>query len=109
MPWLVYEEQVLASVAVAQARAERRRRPLGYKANDGTVLPRPTLSTRTVGMRPAVFVAHLDRDLQVLRTTSMTRSRVGMPVLAADRAVEAPAGSVGPPRLLKGGELEVWL
>ena len=109
MPWLVYEEQVLASVAAAQARAERRRRPLGCKASDGTVLPRPTRSTRTVGMRPAVSVAHLDRDLQVLWTTSMARSRVGMPVLAADRAVEAPAGPVGPPRLLEGGELEVWL
>ena len=39
----------------------------------------------------------------------MARSRVGLPVLAADRAVEAPAGLVGPPRLLEGGELEVWL
>ena len=106
---MVYEEQVLASVAAAQARAERRSRSLGCKGNDGTVLPRPIRSTRTVGMRPAVSVAHLDCDLQVLRTTSMARSRVGMLVLAADRAVEALAGPVGPPRLLEGGELEVWL
>ena len=70
MPWLVYEEQVLASVAVAQARAERHRGSLGCEASAGTALPRPTRSTRTVGMRSAADGAYLDRDLRVLRTTS---------------------------------------
>ena len=109
MPGLVSEEQVLASVAVAQARAERRRGPVGREASDGTVLPRPTRSTHTVGMRSAVDGTYLDSDLQVLRTTTMARSRVGMPVPTAGEAVEAPAGSVGPPRLSEGDELEVRL
>jgi len=109
MPGLVSEEQVLASVAVAQARAERRRGPLGREAGDGTVRPRPARNVRTVGMRSAVDGAHLGRDLQVLRATSMARSRVGMSVPTAGGAVEAPAGSVGPPGLSEGDELEVRL
>ena len=104
---MVSEEQVLASVAVAQARAERRRGPLGREAGDGTVRPRPARNVRTVGMRSAVDGAHLGRDLQVLRTTSMAPSRVGMLVPTAGAAVEAPAGSVGPPGLSEGDLLEV--
>ena len=106
---MVSEEQVLASVAVAQARAERRRGPLGREAGDGTVRPRPARNVRTVGMRSAVDGAHLGRDLQVLRTTSMARSRVGMLVPTAGAAVEAPAGSVGPPGLSQDDVLEVRL
>ena len=71
MPGLVSEEQVLASVAVAHTRAERRRGPLGREAGDGTVRPRPARNVRTVGMRSAVDGVHLGRDLQVLRATTM--------------------------------------
>ena len=107
MPGLVSEEQVLASVAVAHTRAERRRGPLGREAGDGTVRPRPARNVRTVGVSSAVDGVHLGRDLQVLRATTMARSRVGMLVLTAGAAVEAPAGSVGPPGLSEGDELEV--
>ena len=106
---MVSEEQVLASVAVAQARAERRRGPLGREASDGMVLLRPVRNVRTVGMSSAVDGAHLGRDLQVLRATTTARSRVGMPVLTAGAAVEAPAGSVSPPGLSEGDVLEVRL
>lgn len=106
---MVSEEQVLASVAVAHTRTERRRGPLGREASDGTVLLRPVRNVRTVGMRSAVDGAHLGRDLQVLRATTMARSRVGMLVLTAGAAVEAPAGSVGPPGLSEGDVLEVRL
>ena len=109
MPWLVSEEQVLVSVPVARSWAKRRGELLGREASDGAVLPRPPRSTHTVGMRSAVDGAYLDRDLQVMRTTSMGRSRVGIPVLAAGAAVEAPAGSVDPRGLPEGGELEVRL
>jgi len=101
---LVSEEQVLASGAVAHTRTERRRGPLGREGSDGMVLLRPV---RTVGMSSVVDGAHLGRDLQVLRATTMARSRVGMPVLTAGAAVEAPAGSVSPPGLSEGDELEV--
>ena len=107
MPGLVSEEQVLASVAVAHTRTERRRGPLGRETSDGTMLLRPVRNARTVGLRSAVDGAHLGRDLQVLRATTMARSRVGMLVLTAGAAVEAPAGSVGPPGLSEGDELEV--
>ena len=107
MPGLVSEEQVLASVAVAHTRTERRRGPLGREASDGTVLLRPARNVRTVGMSSAVDGAHLGRDLQVLRATTMARSRVGMLVLTAGAVVEAPAVSVGPQGLLEGHVLEV--
>ena len=106
---MVSEEQVLVSVPVARSWAERRGELLGREASDGAVLPRPPRSTHTVGMRSAVDGAYLDRDLQVMRTTTMARSRVGMPVPTAGEAVEAPAGSVGPPGLSEGDELEVRL
>ena len=107
---MVSEEQVLASVAVAHTRTERRRVPLGRETGDGTVLLRPVRNVRnvrSVGMRSAVDGALLGRDLQALWATTMARSRVGMPVLTAGAAVEAPAGSVGPPGLSEGDELEV--
>ena len=104
---MVSEEQALASVAVAHTRTERRRGPLGREASDGTVLLRPARNVRTIGMSSAVNGAHLGRDLQVLRATRMARSRVGMLVLTAGAAVEAPAGSVVPPGLSEGDELEV--
>ena len=106
---MVSEEQVLASVAVAHTRTERRRGPLGREASDGMVLLRPVRNVRTVGMSSAVDGAHLGRDLQVLRATSMACSRVGILVPTAGVAVEAPAGSVGPPGLSEGDELEVRL
>jgi len=109
MPWLRFEEQVLASVAVVRSRTERRWVLPGREASDGTVLQRPTRSTHTVGMRSAVDGADLDRGLHVLRITSMARSRVGRPVSTVGGVVEAPAGSVDPRGLLEGGELEVQL
>ena len=104
---MVSEEQVLASVAVAHTRTERRRGPLGREASDGMVLLRPVRNVCTVGMRSALDGAHVGRDLQALRATTMARSRVGMPVPTAGAAVDAPAGSVGPPGLSEGDELEV--
>ena len=104
---MVSEEQVLTSVAVAHTRAERRWGPVSREATDGTVLLRPARNVCTVGMRSALDGAHLGRDLQVLRATSMARSRVGMSVPTAGGAVEAPAGSVGPPVLSEGDVLEV--
>ena len=104
---MVSEEQVLASVAVAHTRTERRRGPLGREASDGMVLLRSVRNVRTVGISSAIDGAHLGRDLQVLRAITMARSRVGMLVLAAGAAVEAAAGSVSPPGLSEGDELEV--
>ena len=109
MPGLVAEEQGLASVAGAHTRTERRRVPLGRETGEGTVLLRPVRNVCTVGMRSAVDSALLGRDLQALRATTMARSRVGMLVPTAGEAVEAPAGSVGPPGLSEGDELEVRL
>ena len=104
---MVSEEQVLASVAVAHTRTERRWGPLGREASDGMVLLRPVRNVRTVGMSSAVDGAHLGRDLQVPLAITMARSRVGMLVLPAGAAVESPARPVRPPGLSEGDELEV--
>ncbi len=100
---------MLASVEVANTRTERHQGLLGLEAIQGALLVQPARSTHTVGMRFAVDVAHLDRGMRVLRTTTMARNRVGIPVPAARAIVKAPAGSFGRWGLSEGDELEVWL
>jgi hypothetical protein len=58
-------------------------------------------------MRFAIDVAHLDADLRVLRTSTMSRHRVGRPVRGARAVVEADAGSFERWGLAVGDELEV--
>ena len=92
MPWLLREGRVLASLELATTRADRRRGLLGRDGIDGALLLEPARSVHTVGMRFPIDVAHLDADGCVLRTTTMHRNRVGLPVAGARRVLEAEAG-----------------
>lgn len=109
--WLVRGNDVLASLEVAESRADRRRGLLGRDGIDGALLLRPARSVHTLGMRFAIDVAHLDGDGVVLRVTTMKPWRIGAPVLAARAIVEAEAGSfarwgvtIGDVLECKGGE-----
>jgi uncharacterized protein len=93
MTWLVANGRVLASAEVAASRRDRRRGLLGRDGVEGAfVLPRCRW-VHTVGMRFPLDVAHLDGDGVVLRTTRMSRHRVGMPVLKGRTVIEASAGA----------------
>jgi uncharacterized protein len=107
MPWLLRDDRVLASLEIASSRADRRRGLLGRDGFEGALLIEGARSVHTMGMRFPIDVAHLDAEGVVLRTCTMPRHRVGMPVLRANRVLEAEAGSFARWDLAPGQVLEV--
>lgn len=107
MPWLLRDGEVLASLEVANGRAERRRGLLGRDGIEGALLIEPARSVHTIGMRFPIDVAHLDADGLVLRTTTMPRHRLGLPVWRARAVLEAEAGAFRHWELTVGQRLEV--
>lgn len=107
MPWLLRDDRVLASLEVASSRADRRRGLLGRDGFDGALLIERTRSVHTLGMRFPIDVAHLDDAGVVLRTRTMPRNRIGLPVPRARRVLEAEAGSFARWGLDTGQVLEV--
>ena len=107
MPWLLRDDRVLPSLQISSTRADRRRGLLGREGFDGALLIEGTRSVHTLGMRFPIDVAHLDADGVVLRTCTMPRHRVGLPVLRARRVLEAEAGSFARWGLRPGQALEV--
>jgi uncharacterized protein len=107
MPWLLRDDQVLASLEIAAEREDRRRGLLGRDGIEGALLIEGTRSVHTLGMRFPIDVAHLDADGVVLRTCSMPRHRIGWPVLRARRVLEAEAGCFARWDLQPGQVLEV--
>lgn len=107
MPWLLRDGRVLASLEVATSRSERRRGLLGRDGLEGALLIEHARSVHTVGMRFPIDVAHLADDGTVLRTKTMPRHRVGLPVLKASKVLEAEAGAFRHWELTPGQVLEV--
>ncbi|MBT7586140.1 MAG: DUF192 domain-containing protein [Gemmatimonadetes bacterium] len=107
MPWLVCGEKVLSSVEIAERRGDRQRGLLGREGVEGALLLRPANSVHTLGMRFAIDVAHLDKELKVLRVTSMPPWRMGRPVRGARAVVEAEFGSFERWGLAVDDQLEV--
>ena len=107
MPWLVHEGRVLASLEIADSRADRRKGLLGRDGIDGALLLRPAKSVHTVKMKFAIDVAHLDDDLTVLAVTTMAPGRVGKWSPRAKSVVEAEAGSFRKWGLEVGMQLEI--
>lgn len=107
MPWLVHEGRVLASLEIADSRADRRKGLLGRDGIDGALLLRPAKSVHTVRMKFAIDVAHLDDDLTVLAVTTMVPGRLGKWSLRAKSVVEAEAGSFRKWGLEVGMQLEI--
>lgn len=98
---------MLASLEVATTREARRHGLLGRDGIDGAFLIAPARSVHTIGMRFAIDVAHLADDGTVLRTTTMSRNRIGMPVLRSAKVLEAEAGAFRHWELAVGQVLEV--
>lgn len=107
MAWVVRDGQVLASLDVASSFGSRLRGLLGRDGFEGALLLRPARSVHTLGMRFAVDVAHLDKDLCVLRVTTMRPWRVGMPLVRAHAVLEAEAGAFALWQLRVGDVLEI--
>jgi len=109
MAWLLRGGDVLASLEVASTRAARRKGLLGRDTIDGALWLEHTRWVHTIGMRFPIDVAYLSADGTVVKITTMTRNRVGMPVPSARSAVEAPGGTFERWKLKCGDRLEIRL
>lgn len=107
MPWLVHKGRVLSSLEIAESRRDRRVGLLGRDGIDGALLLRPARSVHTMKMRFAIDIAHLDCDLFVLSTTTMSPWRFGAWSPRASAVIEAEAGAFRRWGLERGMQLEI--
>ena len=107
MGWLLREAEVLASVEVVTGIWARARGLLGRDGIDGALLLAHTRAVHTIGMRFAIDVAYLDKEMCVVRTAFLRPNRIGRPCLRARWVVEAESGSFGRWNLQRGDRLEV--
>ncbi|MEV8308419.1 DUF192 domain-containing protein [Streptomyces flavidovirens] len=74
-----------------------RARTRGLQGRDGiagAMLLSPARSVHTFGMRFAIDVAYLDRELKVVAVRTMPPQRLGLPRLRARHLLEAEAGAM---------------
>jgi uncharacterized protein len=107
MPWLVRDDKVLATCEVAESSRSRRKGLLGRAGFEGAILLRPARSVHTFGMRFALDVAFVDRDLEVIRIVRMAPNRLCRPVWRARAVLEAEAGAFAAWELKTGDRLEL--
>jgi uncharacterized protein len=105
--WLVHDGRVLATLEIADTLARRGRGLLGRDGVDGALLLSPARSVHTLGMRFAIDAAYCDRDMRVVKLTTLRPNRVGLPVRAARVVVEAEAGMFARWGIAVGDTLEV--
>ncbi|MGW1253927.1 DUF192 domain-containing protein [Streptomyces sp. NPDC002513] len=77
---------------VARSAHDRRRGLLGRHGIEGALLLSPASAVHTLGMRFAIDVAYLDRNLRVLAVRTMPPGRIGLPRPRARHVLEAEAG-----------------
>ena len=107
MPWLLRDEEVLATLEVADGFSARVKGLLGREGIDGVLLLKPARSVHTLGMRFAIDVAYCDDEMRVLRTVTMPRHRIGRPCVKAHCVLEAEAGAFAHWELRPGDQLEI--
>jgi uncharacterized protein len=105
--WLVRDDQVLATLEIAESWRGRSRGLLGRDGIEGAILLRPARSVHTFRMRFPIDVAHLDAELRVLRTTTMRPNRLGRVVWRARSVLECEAGCLAAWGVEVGDQLEV--
>ena len=107
MAWLMVEDRVVASLEIASSQRDRRRGLLGRDGIEGALLLERTRSVHSIGLRFPIDVAHCDRDMRVLRVTTMRANRVGRLVWRASSVIEAEAGSFRRWGVAPGVEFEI--
>ncbi|MHC6626506.1 DUF192 domain-containing protein [Streptomyces globosus] len=85
---------VRVPLEVAASWRARTRGLLGRDGIAGGLLLTPAGSVHTFGMRFAIDVAYLDRDLRVLALAAMAPGRLGLPRLRSRHVLEAEAGAM---------------
>lgn len=107
MAWLIRDGQVLASLETAETLLARSRGLLGRRSFEGAILLRHTRGVHSVGMRFAMDVAWLDKDLVVLDTRSLRPFSIALPKMHARSVLEAEAGAFERWGLVRGDHLEI--
>jgi uncharacterized membrane protein (UPF0127 family) len=109
--WLRRDDEVLASLEIADGRGERRRGLLGREGVDGALLLPSCRSVHTFGMRFPIDVAVCETvgpdELVVRLTRTLPPGRVTLPRLRASAVIEAEAGAFARWHLAVGNELVV--
>jgi|GEM_PF-198098 len=107
MPWLVRDGKVLATLEVATSVRARARGLLGRDGIDGAILLRPAKSVHTFRMRFPIDVAFCDRDLKVVKVTTLARNRATLPVVKAHAVIESEAGTMARWGVRVGDQLDI--
>ena len=107
MAWLMSEARVLASVDVARGHRERAKGLLGRDSLDGAFAIPNCRWVHTVGMRFPIDVAFVDANDVVIKTVTMKRHRLGLPVTHACSVIEASAGAFERWGLQVGNPIEI--
>jgi uncharacterized membrane protein (UPF0127 family) len=107
MAWLLRDGQVLASLEVADSFFARGRGLLGRSEVEGAMLLTHTRGVHSIGLKFAVDVAFLDRDLVVLHTLRLRRYWLALPRLRTRSVLEAEAGAFERWGLKVGDRLEI--
>lgn len=107
MPWLVRDGKVLATLEVATSVRDRTRGLLGRDGIDGAILLRPAKSVHTFRMRFPIDVAFCDRDLRVVKVTTLARNRATFPVVKAHAVIESEAGTMARWGVRVGDQLDI--
>jgi uncharacterized protein len=107
MAWLVHEEQVLASLEIADSASRRGRGLLGRDGFDGAMWFPRTRSVHTFGMRFAIDVAFCDAGLTVVRVVTVRPNRITRRVGHSRSVIEAAAGTFSRWGIGPGDVLEV--
>ncbi|MGW0314531.1 DUF192 domain-containing protein [Streptomyces flavidovirens] len=79
---------------IATSTRARTRGLLGRDGIAGAMLLSPARGVHTFGMRFAIDVAYLDRELRVVAVRTMPPQRLGLPRLRARHLLEAEAGAM---------------
>ncbi len=105
--WLLRDGDVLAAAEIAHSLADKTRGLLGRDGYEGAMLLPRTRSVHSIGMRFALDVAFLDKEMVVVGTTQLRTWGLAPPRRGSRHVLEAQAGAFERWRLLPGDHIEV--
>ncbi len=105
--WLLKNGSVICSLEMADTFVARSVGLLGKRSYNGAMLLPHTRAVHTLGMRIAIDVAFLNRDMMVVDITTMQPWRVGIPRRKGRYVLEAEAGAFERWQLGRGDLLEI--
>ena len=107
MAWLMSEARVFASIEIANDRRTRLKGLLGRDTIEGALVIPSCRWVHTIGMRFPIDIAYVNAANVVIKTESLQRHRVGVPVPRARMVIEAKAGAFERWGLRVGDPIEI--